>query len=410
MIKFFNSSKYKTFILFALAFLPVYLFYSLIAKFAVNAPYWDDYDSILNFTNNFLGAGFQDKVNLIFSQHNEHRISFSRVITLASYYLAGKINFRLLIFIGNISLIGLLAVLWKASTFTKNKFLYFIPAIFIIFNVQYWGDIYFATPAVSNLCVLFFAFASLYFLSKESWKYFIFSLVLAVIAVFTNADGLLVFLAGLPVVIYQRKPKRILLWVCVGIVCILFYFYGYVKPPGHPGIISSVLSHPVQAIAYLFRFMGLCCLWPLAAGIILCGYFIYLVRIGFYRKNMALVSFYLFLMLTAFAVALSRSGFDSLPSRYKVISTLILSISYLSFIEILPEDKIKRIFPALLVCSILFNYFSYRNNFKYIILQKKYLTEGLRSWQENKAGLSYPDRGRADSIMSSAIAKGLYSP
>jgi hypothetical protein len=396
--------------LFVLASLPVYLFYSSIFAFAVNAPYWDDYDSILNFANNFTGTGLKDKVNLIFSQHNEHRIAFTRLITLASYYLTGKINFRLLVFIGNISLIGLLIIFWKSAAFTKKKFLYFIPVIFILFNVQYWGDIYFATPSISNLYVLLFAFASLYFLEKEPGKYFLFSSVLAMLAAFTSAEGLLVFFAGLPIVIYQKKLKRISLWACVGIACILFYFHGYIKPPAHPSIIDSIFAHPAHTIAYLFRFLGLCCLLPLAAGILFSAYFIYLVKARFYKQNMALISFYLFLFLTGFAAALSRSGFDFLPSRYRIISTLILVLSYLSFMEILPEDKARRIFPVLLSCSILFNYFSYRSNFKYIILQKKYLTQGLNSWQENKAGLSYPDQGRASSIISGAIARGLYSP
>lgn len=412
--------KQKIIILSVLTFLPIYIFYLTIFVFAVNIPYWDDYDAILGFINNYLESNFKNKVTLILSQHNEHRIVFTRVITLLTYYLTNKINFKLLTFIGNISLIGLLLVLLKSFMFSKNKFLYFLPAIFLLFQPQYWGTIYFAMASLSNLYVLFFVFLSLYLLTKQSIKCFLFSLLSSIFATFTSGNGMLVFFVGLVPLIYQKRYKEIILWMLVGIGCVSFYFYGYIKPSQHPGIVASIFATPAHTIIYYFSYLGLCLLdfsWkaayliPLFLGILFFLHFIYLIKTKYYKKNIVITSFLLFLFLTGAVVSLSRSGFEQgLPSRYKIVSVLFLILFYFSIMEIMPHKIINRIFPILLVFSFFFNLFSYHKNFDYIILQKKYLIEGLTLWRNKSSGLSYPDKSRANLIMLNAISKKYYLP
>lgn len=412
--------KPETVILIVLAFLPMYIFYCSLFVFTVNIPYWDDYDSILNFSNDFQRSNVENKIKLVFSQHNEHRIVFSRIVTLVSYYLTGKINFKLLTFIGNMSLIGLAILFFKSAVFLHKKFLYFIPVIFLLFQPQYWGDIYFATPSLSNLYVLFFAFAALYLLRKQTPRCFLYSLLLALLATFTNGNGMLVFLAALPALFYQKKYKEIIVWMCVGIACILVYFYGYIKPAHHPSIANSVFVHPGHTIIYLFSFLGSCFsvginfgkaiyFLPLIIGVIFSLYFIYLIKIKFYKRNFVIISFLLFLFFTSFVTALCRSGFNSVPSRYKIISILMFTLFYLSLIEISPENIRRNIYLISLSFAILFNVTSYFIISRNIILQKKYLIEGLALWKDGKPGLSYPDANRANSIISTAIANRQYS-
>lgn len=417
--------RQKQIILVITAFLPVYIFYLSISFFAINIPYWDDYDAILNFVNKFLDVGLQDKISLIFSQHNEHRIAFTRVIVLATYYLIGKINFKLLTFIGNIGLIGLLIVLLKSFIPPKNKFLHFIPAIFVLFQPQYWGSIYFATPSISNLYVLFFAFLAIYLLSKQRIKYFLFSLLLAISATFTNGNGLFVFFIGLLSLLYQKRDKEIMLWIFVGIVCISFYFYGYIKVSHHPSIADSIFIRPLQTLIYFFCFIGSSFmdfgfkylkpvyLLPLLIGIFYSLYFLYLIKIKYYKKNGVVFLFLLFLFINGFVAALGRSGFGimgAFPSRYRIISILFLILFYFSMMEILPQEITKRLFSIMLVLAILFNLFSYYSYSDNIILQKKYLIEGLVLWRKHNSGLSYPDENRANSIMSDVITNKLYCP
>ncbi|MDD5595089.1 MAG: hypothetical protein PHY94_02470 [Candidatus Omnitrophica bacterium] len=417
--KFSNKINYnlnhKTIALIILALLPIYCFYLMIFAFSANIPYWDDYDSILNFTNNFLESNPQNKATLIFSQHNEHRIVFSRVVTLFFYYLTGKINFRLLALVGNLSLIGLAVILFKSVEFTKEKLSYFIPILFFIFQPQYWGDIYFATSALSNLPVLFFSVASLYALKKGSIQYFVLSLFLAILSTFTNGNGMLVFLAALPCLVFDKKYRKSILWALAGIGCTLIYFYGYLKPVSHPSIYNAIFVHPLATIGYYFNFLGSCFsvfgmvrFLPFLVGILFTLYFVYLVKIKFYKKNFVIFSFFTFLFITAIVTALCRSGFELLPSRYKIISILILALSYLSFTQIFAETKIRSLLSIILIFSILFNLVSYLRNYNYVILQKKYLEEGASLWEKDNVGLAYPDANRANSIINAASIKKTY--
>src|SRR6185436_11776985 len=77
-------------------------FFFCLWRYSYNFPYFDDFEVILGFLNSFLTTGhLSDKVHLLFEQHGEHRVVFDRAIALAEYWIAGKIDFRSLILIGN---------------------------------------------------------------------------------------------------------------------------------------------------------------------------------------------------------------------------------------------------------------------------------------------------------------------
>lgn len=419
-ILFGSKPQIKIVILIVLAFLPICVFYSTLFSFTVNVPYWDDYDALLNFTSKFHESSLHDKITLIFSQHNEHRIVLSRVVTLVSSYLTGKINFKFLTLLGDLSLFGLLILFICSSFVLRKKLLFGVLLILLLFHPMYWGDICFATPSLTHVLALFLACASLYLLKSASIGYYILSLLLAVLVTFTDGNGMFVFFAALPMLLYQKRYRATIIWVCVGIGCILFYFHGYVKPAYHPSISDALFIHPAETMAYFFCLLGgsftnfgfnQVALYgmPLFVGIAIGAYFLFLIKIKYYKQNIVISTFLLFLILTSCVIAFSRSGFGVFPSRYKILSVVILVLCCLSIIEITPDKKMQFIFPALLSCAVLFSLFSYRNNINYVILQKKYLLSGLLLWKESKRGLSYPDQNRADSILSTAIAKGYYS-
>lgn len=411
--------RLKIAILGALVFLAICVFYLFFFKFAVNIPFSDDYCAILGFVDNFLVSNFKDKIILIFSQHNEHRLVFLRIITLLTYYLSGKINLKLLAFLGSISLLGLLLIFSKVFNYSKNRFTYFCPVIFLLFQPAYWGAVYFATPALSNLYVIFFAFLSLYLLTKPIFRYFLFSLLLAILATFTQGNGMLVFFAGLLPLILQKRYKEIILWSLIGIGCILFYFNGYIKPAHHPAILATILSHPFQTAVYFFHFIGLSfgfssryIFLSLPLGVFSFISFIYLIKIEYYKKNTAIFSFLLFLFFTTAVATMARSGLGiQSDSRYKITSVLFIILFYFSIIEIMPQKAISYIFPIMLVLSIIFNLFFYHRDYNSLIARNKCLMEGLALWKNNGAGtLSHPDQNHASAILSTAIAKKYYFP
>lgn len=111
-IKIQDYSK-KAFMLIAL--LPIIIYLWAILKYTVNMPFWDDYDSILNWINRFIlhHDNLKYVMSMLLEQHNEHRILFDRVFILLDYYLFGSINFIYLSFVGYLGLFALFGLmLW----------------------------------------------------------------------------------------------------------------------------------------------------------------------------------------------------------------------------------------------------------------------------------------------------------
>lgn len=404
-----------------LLLLPVCVFYLLVVIFSADIPGRDDYYSLLEFANNFFPADFHDKFALLFSQHNEHRIFFCRVLGLVTYFLTGTINFKILILIGSISLIGIGIISFFSTVLSKRKIkpVYFIPAIFLLFQLRYLKTVFMATSSVSNLWVLFFAFLSLYLLTDRSTRSLILSLLFAVSATFTNGNGMFLFFIGLIALGYEKRYKELILWSLVGAVCILAYFWGYIKPAQHPSIVNSIFVHPIRTVTFFFCFLGSCFskeilgnqhVLALCSGMLFALCYLFLFITKYYKKNPPLFLFLSYLFIAGAAASLTRSGMgvtEALHSRHSIISVLFLTCLYLAALDYLPEKNAQRFFPALLTLAVLFNFYSNYSNYKHTVDYRKYLISTLAS---RNSGMMYKGMERENLIMSTAIERGYYIP
>ena len=114
---------------------PVIVFYLVFQKYAVNIPHWDDF-AIRNTLAQMLETdSFSEKLKLLFSQHNEHRILLTRLSAWFVYLLQGTLNLKSLMFIGFLALVGLLVIFFQVSKKYKSPLLAFVPVSFILFNI-----------------------------------------------------------------------------------------------------------------------------------------------------------------------------------------------------------------------------------------------------------------------------------
>jgi hypothetical protein len=91
-----------------LILVPVISFYGFFCRYTVNAPVNDDYSAVLQFLNRYVStSSWMEKLKLIFSQHGEHRIVFSRICSILSLKLEKQVNFNVLSFTGDLSLVGI---------------------------------------------------------------------------------------------------------------------------------------------------------------------------------------------------------------------------------------------------------------------------------------------------------------
>lgn len=394
---------------------PAVFFFWAVASVAINIPIGDDFDTVLGFLNNFLSAGgVIERARLVFEQHNEHRLVFSRLVALIQYYLFGEADLRGLIIFGNLSLAGLFVTLVLIYRQRLERTLYLLPASLIIFNFQYYETVNWAMASVSNLYVLFFALLSLYLLlARTSVASFAGALLCYAAAVFTQGGGLFVGFAGIAMLAIGRQFKRAALWGLATVALFSLYFYGYHSPAGHPSVLSVIGEEPLLPVRFFFSFLGSPLPMPEVFGIFSFGFFIYLTMKGYYAGNRTVYAFLLFLFITAAVTSLTRSGFgldQSLASRYKVVSSLIFAMHYLAAVEIMKAGSAKRIFVALLIAgSLVFNINAYLSNRAELAMQKEVLTYGYLTWQEVGRGLIYPFEDKAGEILARSAGLRIYA-
>jgi hypothetical protein len=93
-----------------------------------NFPIADDYEAFFDFNNEFFALqGFWEKVDLVFSQHNEHRITTLRIINLTYLYFSGKVDLALFRVIGLLFYISSMTFLYLEGEFNFKRFYFFLP-------------------------------------------------------------------------------------------------------------------------------------------------------------------------------------------------------------------------------------------------------------------------------------------
>lgn len=414
-----NLKSWKIYALCLIFILPIIFHFSLIFKYGLNIPFWDDFHTVFLFLIKYLDSGtLFEKLQLIFAQHTEHRFALNKIITLFNFYL-GYVDFKLLMILGNLALIGVLIILYNSTTLKKNRLFLLMPIPFLLFQTQYHESIYWATAALANFYILFFSFMSLFLINKNKTIYFYLSIIFALFATFTMGNGMFVFPIVLAILIYQKHYRKAMIWFLVTIALFAFYFHNYINPAGHPSLFQSFIN-PLNTLNYFFTFLGtpLGLIHPLLhtfskfLGFFVVLYFVFLTYKSYFKKNIVVYSFFLFLLISAFLIAFARSGFgleQAYASKYAIVTILFYILIYISFIEIFPTMQKNKFIYIFLFFSMTFNIISFYSNIKDIKSHRDSLIEGMEQWQNsNPLHLQFPDKESANKFLLEAIEKNIY--
>lgn len=172
--------------------IPWLLIVRTVAEYTYNIPKLDDYDAILGFMNDFAKADFGTRLQLLFAQHNEHRIFTSRIIYLLQYYITGSVNFKSIIYIGNLQLIPIFILF---AYFIKRfvKTMWVVPAIaasLCIFDVAGYDNSGFAMAAIQNYGVVMYFALSLYFYHTKGRHNIWLAPLMQVLCIFSSGNGM----------------------------------------------------------------------------------------------------------------------------------------------------------------------------------------------------------------------------
>jgi hypothetical protein len=316
-----------------------YFYY--IATYAVNIPYLDDYDAILKYILTFQNASVWDKIKSLFLPHNEHIMVMTRGMSWVGYGLTGKIDFGNLLIIGNGLLLIELVFLYRLFT-PSLRFspLYFLLIVGIFLNPQYSPTSFWAMALWSNIWVLLPVALSIFVLSNpKTWHW---SLPVAVLALFSNGNGLMIWPVGFFILFLDKRPwMQYVMWGFTAVLACGIYFY-LVRQQPSSGIfeLSNLPLLPLNILAFLGAYGAL--LGGKLGQVMAVGVGIIVVVTSFFtlkkylktheRTDLILLSFIAFILLTALAVALFRAEKGMgivIGGRYRQYSSLAVAVSFL---------------------------------------------------------------------------------
>ena len=331
-----------------------YLWY--INLYAVNIPITDDYDLVrVKYTLLTQEFSWWQKIKLLLEPENDHRILIPRSIALTDYAVEGFVNYRTLIGVVNLSLLGILGF-WFLSFLKRGlNAWFFLPVLLwyltpFVFDVTLWGI---NGMQHTTLNLLVFGTLALLSYSTNPWAFGA-ALVVGFAATFTNGNGFLVFPAGLAILLLTQDWKKSALWTIGMIASLLAYFLNYqvgqaTKVAFSGEFVGNLLvSFAALSGGWMAAFKGSNPQWLLWSSFLVgmlsllgitlwLGYQLFMApqrpRSG---RPYLWVGVFVFSILTIGIIAVSRGGRDVysvFTSRYSLYPLHLLTLTYLALLN-----------------------------------------------------------------------------
>ncbi|MGI9295247.1 MAG: hypothetical protein ACR2PS_14810 [Pseudomonadales bacterium] len=404
-----------------LALLAVSLYARFLFQNAVNVPYHDDILDVLKVIIDVSGsANLGSVVDAFFTQHNDHRTLASRLIYYVSYQIQGKIDFRNLTFVANLALPILALLFFTQIKNTQNRWLIFLPVVFMLFQLRTYGITEWAMAAFAFLYVYVYGIAALFCLhTPTKWRLFA-AVVFAFMSTYSIASGQVVWLIGLLCLLHQSYVlKRIsyvysLCWAAIAALVLVVYRTGLETPNTLLALIKFALATPLKHAQYFLGMLGNAVSFEALyvaqfVGALLLSILLWQTIIR-YRDGYSRIEYVCwFVVFSAATVALGRTPYSevqySQTSRYSVASILLVVCVWLMITH---RYRIRRAY--LLIAGVATasacaaSYWFYTPKFD--VLMEERVTEFNRG---NYHVYGQPP-ARTNALVADAITKGIYHP
>jgi hypothetical protein len=403
--------------------LPPAIYFYFVYYYSLNLPFADDFAQLNDVIRIIQHESLIEKFNQIFALHNEHRVAFTRIAYLLSYFTFGEINFRTLIIIGNIVFLVLLYLFFKISKVSYTSLLYFVPISILLFQLQSWKSMTWATSALSNQYILLFTGLTFYFLNKNTRLNFYSGCFFAIISAFTQGSGLVTVFLGWTILLFSKRYRQFFIWTAGACLLGFYYFQNFQTTTNvltGAVSLSGVKNMLIYFFAYLGSSLSLNNIYAAVGfGVVLSFYLCFLTWDKYFKRNLTVYVFLVYTFLNAALVAVARSGIEVdnvFSPRYKVVSVVIIILVYITLAERFSPNANK--FRGFVVIGILVSALSYFSTFHHgrVNLETRYksLTWMANQWVNTNHGFFYSSGAPADvdvtpnSILINAVEGGFY--
>ena len=393
------KTKFRLNGMFLLAAIAPLLYYASILAFSVNVPVGDDY-SMLGFINEFSAAsGIENKLQLLFSFHNEHRIVITRLIMLLCTKISGSLDFRMLNLIGNSALLVTLIVIGRMLCLGQAPIKWALLFL-IVLQPQPLKLMFYPMAGVQAYFGLLFSFLYLYYSLKDSsWWYL--TLLFYLLAVLTTGSGIFLVIIGIPILLYRKQYIRVAIHLPVAILLVMLYSPSSSNLP-------YLVEHPLAVTKFFLLLLGSVFQLPMLGSpsgqivfsLALLGYFAYFLWNETYRisprldtKKLAVLCSLLYLLMTIGLIAVGRASLyerdlwgASLDGRYRIYSILFIAICCIDFAGRLRgrENHSAHLLNVLVSLALLFNLVWFVPSIFKMRFDSVVREQAMKQWQETR--------------------------
>lgn len=235
----------------------VLVFFYCYFQYSLNIPWFDDIENIPYFLANWVeGNGFAEKWSALLRPNNEHRVLYARTIVLIQYYLTGSIQFQVLGFIGNISIVIIALLIGLNYRRQGGKWYHLLPVVFLLFNLQSYAGIYMTIMSLQYQVVIMLSMLAFYLLSSTKKYAFGLAILVGYIDTFSMGNGMLVWPAGVLMLLFLSEWRNAVIWTILGGLAIFLYFYGFDFVQGNDRAIDYLKQYPVRTFISFFTMLG----------------------------------------------------------------------------------------------------------------------------------------------------------
>jgi hypothetical protein len=337
-----RSSRLPTWVQLVLVLLPVGVTYLVLARMYTAVPVIDDYQHIFAFALKFHRASsLAGKLGLIFTtQVGPYKLIFDHALVGLQLLVSGRLNFRVLILLGNLTPLGIFAVLWRnAETGPKGRrrLILLLPVSLLLFGLNYAETLDWAISGLQQPMVILFSLAAIHFLVKaeaNDWD-LVWACGLGVLASTTYANGMIVWPVGLVFLwVHRRRVVWMAGWGAAFVAMLVVYLYRYQPDAATAhgaitkkavffvmfcgGALENMHHRPVPYVS-------------VAVGLAALGVFVHAIRTRYDRRNAFFFYSTVWVLLTGVVVANARTAMGmelSMSSRYKIYCDLLLIFCY----------------------------------------------------------------------------------
>ncbi len=352
-----SSSRLRIAIACFLVALPCFLFYIILWKTAVDLPILDDYEIFLKFASDLSQTHslFGRLLLVLTTEHNGYRIVLQNAAVLAQYSLVGHVRVAALVGLGDSLAVAIFctvaAMLRTGSQDLGTRASFLVPVAYLVFQLQYASALNFASSSMQHLAIIAFSLLTILLLCRYSKLHFIGGCASFVISVATSPNAFLIVPVAIAIFVQHKQWRRLGFWMVETASLLALYLYRYTPPTAASGADIASTGPPHVNLLYALSFLGATAArysstWPsIALGLLLVALFALAVKRRYYRDNPAVFYSVVFIMINALAVSGLRADLgvqQSLASRYRTYSTLMLAFSYIFLVEnVLPAWSVR---------------------------------------------------------------------